>query len=189
MRLTELMHSELAVCARELDVPRRRDPLRACALALRRAGAAGPGPRRLPRLAARNLLPPGHAHHQPHRQGPRAGERGLWRLARGVARSPLLVHRFCVHGWRTCGQCGACLIPLDMPRTPCDGVCEGRATANTYYVLQCILVLKYILNHYPEQYTYYGYANVSQNVALMLSSIVLWISQSVSTEYEYTLSI
>lgn len=64
-----------------------------------------------------------------------------------------------------------------------------RTGANTHYDLQCILVLKYILNHYPEQYTYYGYANVSQNVALMLSSIVLWISQSVSTEYEYTLSI
>lgn len=65
---------------------------------------------------------------------------------------------------------------------------EGRIAANAFYA-QCILVLKYILNHYPEQYTYYGYANVSQNVALMLSSIVLWISQSVSTEYEYTLSI
>lgn len=52
-----------------------------------------------------------------------------------------------------------------------------------------MLVLKYILHHYTEQYTYYGYANVSQNVALMLSAIVLWISQSVSTEYEYTLSI
>ena len=54
---------------------------------------------------------------------------------------------------------------------------------------QTVLVLKYILHRYAEQYTYYGYANVSQNVALMLSSIVLWISQSVSTEYEYTLSI
>ncbi|KAI0659961.1 UPF0220-domain-containing protein [Cubamyces menziesii] len=52
-----------------------------------------------------------------------------------------------------------------------------------------VLVLKYILQHYAEQYTYYGYANVSQNVALMLSAIVLWVSQSVSTEYEYTLSI
>lgn len=54
---------------------------------------------------------------------------------------------------------------------------------------QTVLVLKYILHHYAEQYIYYGYANVSQNVALMLSAIVLWISQSVSTEYEYTLSI
>ena len=59
----------------------------------------------------------------------------------------------------------------------------------TCTILQTVLVLKYILHHYTEQFTYYGYANVSQNVALMLSAIVLWISQSVSTEYEYTLSI
>ncbi|KZT07107.1 UPF0220-domain-containing protein [Laetiporus sulphureus 93-53] len=52
-----------------------------------------------------------------------------------------------------------------------------------------ILVLKYILPEYTEQYTYYGYANVSQNVALMLSAVVLWISQSVSSEYEYNLAI
>lgn len=49
--------------------------------------------------------------------------------------------------------------------------------------------MKYILHSYPEQYLYYGYANVSQNVALMLSAIVLWISQSVGSEYEYHLSI
>ncbi|OBZ67640.1 hypothetical protein A0H81_12079 [Grifola frondosa] len=52
-----------------------------------------------------------------------------------------------------------------------------------------VLVLKYVVHAYTEQYTYYGYANVSQNVALMLSAIVLWMSQSISTEYEYTLSI
>ncbi|KAG1762138.1 hypothetical protein EDD22DRAFT_847278 [Suillus occidentalis] len=40
------------------------------------------------------------------------------------------------------------------------------------------LVLKYIMADYPEQYTYYGYANISQNVALMLSAVVLWIAQS-----------
>ncbi|KAI0754024.1 hypothetical protein C8Q80DRAFT_1095032 [Daedaleopsis nitida] len=52
-----------------------------------------------------------------------------------------------------------------------------------------VLVFKYILHHYSEQYTYYGYANVSQNAVLMLSVIVLWISQNVSTEYEDTWSI
>ncbi|KAJ3474843.1 hypothetical protein NLI96_g12223 [Meripilus lineatus] len=52
-----------------------------------------------------------------------------------------------------------------------------------------VLILKYIIHHYQEQYTYYGYANVSQNVALMLSAIVLWISQSSGGEYEYSLSI
>ncbi|GLB42478.1 putative uncharacterised protein family (UPF0220) [Lyophyllum shimeji] len=52
-----------------------------------------------------------------------------------------------------------------------------------------VLILKYILNGYPEQFTYYGYANVSQNVALMLSAIVLWIAQSGSSEYEYNLTL
>ena len=54
---------------------------------------------------------------------------------------------------------------------------------------QTVLVLKYILHSYTEQYLYYGYANVSQNVALMLSAVVLWISQSVGSEYEYNLAI
>ncbi|KAG1862337.1 UPF0220-domain-containing protein [Suillus tomentosus] len=52
-----------------------------------------------------------------------------------------------------------------------------------------LLVLKYIMMDYPEQYTYYGYANVSQNVALMLSAVVLWIAQSAQTEYDYSLTL
>ncbi|KAF8196122.1 hypothetical protein BJ912DRAFT_1021110 [Pholiota molesta] len=52
-----------------------------------------------------------------------------------------------------------------------------------------VLVLKYVLHGYPEQFTYYGYANVSQSVALMLSAIVLWISQNTSSEYEYNLTL
>ncbi|KAI0915952.1 hypothetical protein AcW1_009343 [Taiwanofungus camphoratus] len=52
-----------------------------------------------------------------------------------------------------------------------------------------VLVLKYVYPEYPEQYTYYGYANVSQNVALMLSAVVLWMTQSAGSEYEYNLSI
>jgi hypothetical protein len=54
---------------------------------------------------------------------------------------------------------------------------------------QSLLVLKYILPDYPEQFTYYGYANVSQNVALMLSSVVLWIAQSAQGEYDYSLTL
>lgn len=54
---------------------------------------------------------------------------------------------------------------------------------------QTVLVLKYVYPEYPEQYTYYGYANVSQNVALMLSAVVLWMTQSAGSEYEYNLSI
>ncbi|KAJ7576779.1 hypothetical protein C8J56DRAFT_1016781 [Mycena floridula] len=53
----------------------------------------------------------------------------------------------------------------------------------------CVLVLKYILSAYSEQFKYYGYCNVSQNVALMLSAIVLWVAQSTSGEYEYNLTL
>ncbi|KAG2092409.1 hypothetical protein BD769DRAFT_1781434 [Suillus cothurnatus] len=52
-----------------------------------------------------------------------------------------------------------------------------------------LLVLKYAMMDYPEQYTYYGYVNVSQNVALMLSVVVLWIAQSAHTEYDYILTL
>ncbi|KAJ8081494.1 Vacuolar protein sorting-associated protein 68 [Marasmius tenuissimus] len=52
-----------------------------------------------------------------------------------------------------------------------------------------ILVLKYILSDYAEMFKYYGYANVSQNILLMLSAIILWMAQSVSSEYEYNLTL
>lgn len=54
---------------------------------------------------------------------------------------------------------------------------------------QSILVLKYILQHYEERFIYYGYANVAQNIALMLSAIVLWLAQHTSAEYEYNLTL
>lgn len=56
-------------------------------------------------------------------------------------------------------------------------------------LLQTILVLKYILPGYTPQFTYYGYASVSQNVALMLSAALLWIAQDTSNEYEYNLTL
>ena len=46
-----------------------------------------------------------------------------------------------------------------------------------------------MIPHYADQFTYYGYANVSQNVAMMLSAVVLWIAQSGSNEYEYNLTL
>ena len=52
-----------------------------------------------------------------------------------------------------------------------------------------MLVLKYVLGGYAEQFTYYGYANVSQNVALMLSAVFLWIAHSASNEYDYNLTL
>lgn len=54
---------------------------------------------------------------------------------------------------------------------------------------QTVLVLKYIIQSYPDQYIYYGYANVGQNVALMLSAVVLWLAQNTPSEYEYRLSL
>ncbi|KAJ6579507.1 hypothetical protein DFH09DRAFT_1146815 [Mycena vulgaris] len=52
-----------------------------------------------------------------------------------------------------------------------------------------VLVLKYVMPDHAEQFKYYGYANVSQNVALMLSVIVLWMAQNASSEYEYNLTL
>ncbi|KAF5341616.1 hypothetical protein D9757_015036 [Collybiopsis confluens] len=52
-----------------------------------------------------------------------------------------------------------------------------------------VLVLKYVLSDYAEMFKYYGYANVTQNVLLMLSAIVLWMAQNTSTEYEYNLTL
>ena len=59
----------------------------------------------------------------------------------------------------------------------------------TFFYAQTVLVLKYILHNYPAQFTYYGYANVSQSVALMLSVVVLWIAHNTSSEYEYNLTL
>ncbi|TFK46472.1 UPF0220-domain-containing protein [Heliocybe sulcata] len=50
-------------------------------------------------------------------------------------------------------------------------------------------VLKYYLQEFPEQFLYYGYANMSQNVCFMLSAVILWLAQSSSSEYEYNLTL
>ena len=55
--------------------------------------------------------------------------------------------------------------------------------------MQTVLVLKYVMPGYTDQYTYYGYANVSQNVALMLSAVFLWVAQNTSSEYDYNLTL
>ncbi|KAF7324596.1 hypothetical protein MKEN_00500900 [Mycena kentingensis (nom. inval.)] len=52
-----------------------------------------------------------------------------------------------------------------------------------------VLVLKYILPEHPDMFKYYGYANVSQNVALMLSVVILWMAQNAPSEYEYNLTL
>ncbi|KAJ7912088.1 hypothetical protein B0H13DRAFT_2008132 [Mycena leptocephala] len=52
-----------------------------------------------------------------------------------------------------------------------------------------VLVIKYVVPDHAEQFKYYGYANVSQNMALMLSVVVLWMAQNSSGEYEYNLTL
>ena len=81
-----------------------------------------------------------------------------------------------IHGGRAGRECRAS-SPTFL--SPCS----------THEILQSILVLKYVIPGYSEQFTYYGYANLSQNVTLMLSAIVLWIAQSGSSEYEYNLTL
>ncbi|KAE9409999.1 UPF0220-domain-containing protein [Gymnopus androsaceus JB14] len=52
-----------------------------------------------------------------------------------------------------------------------------------------VLVLKYVLSDYAEMFKYYGYANVTQNLLLMISAAFLWMAQSTSGEYEYNLTL
>ncbi|KAK7053830.1 hypothetical protein R3P38DRAFT_2852395 [Favolaschia claudopus] len=52
-----------------------------------------------------------------------------------------------------------------------------------------VLILKYVMPDHAEQFKYYGYANVGQNVSLMFSVITLWMAQSASSEYEYNLTL
>ncbi|ORY32086.1 hypothetical protein BCR39DRAFT_524110 [Naematelia encephala] len=51
-----------------------------------------------------------------------------------------------------------------------------------------VLILKYIIPDYTG-YIYYGGANVAMNGGIMISAMVLWISQSGSDEYEYQLTV
>ncbi|WVQ77956.1 hypothetical protein IAT38_000036 [Cryptococcus sp. DSM 104549] len=51
-----------------------------------------------------------------------------------------------------------------------------------------VLILKYIIPDYVG-YIYYGGANVATNAGIMISAMVLWISQSGSDEYEYQLTV
>lgn len=52
-----------------------------------------------------------------------------------------------------------------------------------------LLVLKYIVPEYETRFQYYGFANVSQNVCLMLAAVTLWLAQHASSEYEYNLQL
>ncbi|KAJ5934020.1 Vacuolar protein sorting-associated protein 68 [Penicillium verhagenii] len=52
-----------------------------------------------------------------------------------------------------------------------------------------IMVLKYLIKDYPIQTLYFGIANVVANGLVMLSSIVLWVSQNMEDDYTYNLAL
>ncbi|KAK5787560.1 hypothetical protein VI817_010057 [Penicillium citrinum] len=52
-----------------------------------------------------------------------------------------------------------------------------------------VMVLKYLIKDYPIQTLYFGIANVVANGLVMLSSIVLWVSQNIEDDYTYNLAL
>ncbi|MCJ1455366.1 hypothetical protein MMC28_005721 [Mycoblastus sanguinarius] len=52
-----------------------------------------------------------------------------------------------------------------------------------------VLVLKYIVPEYPFPTLYFGVANVIANGLIMLSSVVLWVSQNMEDDYTYNLAL
>jgi len=53
----------------------------------------------------------------------------------------------------------------------------------------CVLVLKYVVPQYPIQTLYFGIANVIANSLIMLSTVILWVSQNLEDEYNYNLAL
>ncbi|RSH83302.1 uncharacterized protein EHS24_006977 [Apiotrichum porosum] len=51
-----------------------------------------------------------------------------------------------------------------------------------------VLILKYIVPDFTS-FLYYGGANVGMNAGIMMSAMILWVSQSGSDEYEYQLTV
>jgi Uncharacterised protein family (UPF0220) len=52
-----------------------------------------------------------------------------------------------------------------------------------------VMVMKYMLKDYTLATMYMGIANVVANGLVMLSSVVLWISQNIEDEYTYSLAL
>ncbi|KAL2785676.1 hypothetical protein BJX66DRAFT_342854 [Aspergillus keveii] len=52
-----------------------------------------------------------------------------------------------------------------------------------------VMVLKYLMKGYPLSTLYFGIANVVANGLVMLSSIVLWVSQNIEDDYTYNLQL
>ncbi|EON61664.1 hypothetical protein W97_00880 [Coniosporium apollinis CBS 100218] len=52
-----------------------------------------------------------------------------------------------------------------------------------------VMVLKYVVPEYPWPTLWFGVANVVANACIMLSSVVLWVSQNMEDEYTYNLAL
>ncbi|KAI9040929.1 UPF0220 family protein [Aspergillus affinis] len=52
-----------------------------------------------------------------------------------------------------------------------------------------VMVLKYLIKQYPLQTLYFGIANVVANGLIMLSSVVLWVSQNIEDDFTYNLAL
>lgn len=52
-----------------------------------------------------------------------------------------------------------------------------------------VLTIKYLVKGYSLQTVYLGIAGVLANALVMLSSVVLWVSQNIEEDYTYNLSL
>ena len=52
-----------------------------------------------------------------------------------------------------------------------------------------VLVLKFAFKEYGWRTMYLGIANVAANGLVMLSSVVLWVSQNMEEDYTYNLAL
>ncbi|KAL2217121.1 UPF0220 domain protein [Thermoascus aurantiacus ATCC 26904] len=52
-----------------------------------------------------------------------------------------------------------------------------------------VMVLKYLIKNYPLPTLYFGIANVIANGLVMLSSVILWVSQNMEDDYTYNLAL
>ena len=65
-----------------------------------------------------------------------------------------------------------------------------RTQADTDPVFpQTVLVLKYVREGIGFPALGFGVANVTANALIMLSSVVLWVSQNLEDEYSYNLTL
>ncbi|KAF9586075.1 hypothetical protein BGW38_009912 [Lunasporangiospora selenospora] len=52
-----------------------------------------------------------------------------------------------------------------------------------------LMCIKYIIPEYGDPFTFWGICNVVQNVSIMASAALLWITQNTETEHDYNFTI